>query len=275
MLPLLLVIAQVGTQTSSLALAETFDGTDAAQLETAQPQPQPTDESLIEHEEAVELTPLSSGFVMDNPDPAIDETNVYETTPQSSQFLPEAPDAAQAEDVSGIPKLTTIDPNAMRIAATAQAEVYILKTPVVLQSNLRHQFVAYEFSIENHWHAPVELLQTQVVGSVDPEHGYLSSVKRPKGLVGGVFGGDGTTNTIGAIVLGATSAMSMASQGSTQAQNNRTAQEANQFVRTVPQGMLQSGQRVTFKVLAPGGTVPELRVTFKDTATNTLYAIAG
>jgi len=257
------------------AHANEFDPVLSGSYSDPSSQAQDSEQDLDQEVNSLPLSPQGSYFMdkadtRPNTDEPASEQPIYQLTETPSQRLPDNLPVGEAPPM--IPKLTTTE--GQRIQASAQTEVLILKSAVVLDSNLSEKFNAYEFSIENHWRAPIELMQTQAVGSVDPEHGYLSVLKRPQGMVGGVFG-SGAANVVGGIVLGTTSAMTMLNQGTTRHQNAKTAREANLFVKQLPQGTLQSGQRVTFKVLVPAGTQPELRVTFLDTDTQRVFAIGG
>lgn len=178
-------------------------------------------------------------------------------------LLPEKPAVVQPVAAPSIPASVYVD-----------RRIDVTKNSVPLHSRLAKTYSGYTYTIANNSDSTLELIHGEVTNGVNGQGAALGAEKSSAAAIGSVLGGG---FVLGFVTLGISFLASLIASPVIYAANNhgnkKAIQEGMGFPGQVPTGVLSHGDTLNLNVLAPISQAPQLKLSFRNTATNELFSI--
>lgn len=157
--------------------------------------------------------------------------------------------------------------NQICFAASAFEQMDINSTIVPLNSRFKKFYSGYEYTITNNLNKPVNIINAQIKNGQDGNVAFQSS--ECEGGIGTTWAIAGPVGlfTFGigwAVGLVATPIVAVAQNK----KNKKMQTEGLAYTNSVPLGVINAGESVTFKTLVPIGAQPQLKLTIMDEKKN-------
>ena len=148
------------------------------------------------------------------------------------------------------------------------------KSQIQLHSRLRKQYTGYAYTVSNNTGEQLELLHAEIVNGMNGQGAALGVQKSSAAAIGGTIGGG---LVLGLVTFGITFLVALVASPVIYAVNHhantKAIAEGMPYSNQVPSGILGAGEVIQFNTLTPLNQTPQVKMTFRNLATNEIFSV--
>ncbi len=192
------------------------------------------------------------------------------------EVKPEAvPVKAAAEIAPATPETVKVDkPVQTAKAVRVVPQIDATKSLIQLHSRLRKEFTAYAYTVSNNTGGEIELLHAEIVNGMNGQGAALGVQKSSAGAIGALIGGG---LLLGIVTFGITFLAGLLASPIVYAVNHhgnhKAIAEGMPYSNQVPTGVMADGDSIQFTTLTPLNQNPQVKMTFRNLATNEIFSV--
>lgn len=179
------------------------------------------------------------------------------------------------------PAVTQVETKTETIEAPKQAQVVknhiqidATKSQIQLHSRLRKQYTGYAYTISNNTPDQLELMHAEIVNGMNGQGAALGVQKSSAAAIGSVLGGG---LVLGIVTFGISFLAGLVATpfiyGINAHKNNKAIAEGMPYSNQVPTGIIPAGDSIQFNTLTPLNQTPQVKMTFRNSVTNEIFAV--